>query len=104
MLIRYWFINNVGFNEDYQLIMLPLNFLILSSMCGIRKCFCDLVKAFDSVNHEVVLYKLEYHGIQVKILDWFKPYLVNRKERVVLKSSNIHNFSSNCELVKHGVP
>jgi Reverse transcriptase (RNA-dependent DNA polymerase). len=44
--------------------------------------FCDLEKAFDSVNHELLLYKLEYYGIQRKILDWFKSYLVDRKQRV----------------------
>jgi uncharacterized membrane protein len=75
---------------------------------GIRKvcirCFCDFAQAFDGVNHELLLYKLEYYGMQGKILDWFKSYLVNRKQRVVLKSSKTHNFSSNWETVKHGVP
>jgi hypothetical protein len=65
---------------------------------------CDLAQAFDSVNYELLLYKLEYYGIQGKILDWFKSYLVNRKQRVVLKSSKTHNFRSNWEIVKHGVP
>lgn len=70
-------------------------------MCAV---FCDLAKVFDSVNHELLLYKLEYYGIQRKILDWFKSYLINRKQRVVSKSSNTLFLSSNWEKVKHWVP
>lgn len=65
---------------------------------------CDVAQAFESVNYELLLYKLEYYGIQGKILNWFKSYLANRKQRVVVKFSKTHNFSSNWEIVKHGVP
>lgn len=47
---------------------------------------------------------MEYYGIQGKILHWFKSYLVNRKQRIVLKSSNTHNISSKWEIVNHRVP
>jgi hypothetical protein len=49
-------------------------------------------------------YKLEYYVTQGYILDWFKSYIVNRKKRIVLKSSHTHNFSSKWEIVKYGVP
>jgi hypothetical protein len=66
--------------------------------------FCDLSKAFDCVNHEILLQKLKYYGIQDKILDWFTSYLANRKQRVELNSNSAQNYVSKWEIVKHGVP
>ena len=46
--------------------------------------FCDISKAFDKVWHEGLLYKLEKSGIDGLLLEWFKSYLNNRKQRVVI--------------------
>jgi hypothetical protein len=67
--------------------------------------FCDLAKAFDCVNHEILLAKLHFYGIRGVTADWFKSYLTNRRQKVEIKSSNAtQNVSSDWGTLKHGVP
>jgi hypothetical protein len=67
--------------------------------------FCDLSKAFDCVNHEILLTKLHFYGIQGITIDWFRSYLTNRRQKVEIKSPrSTHNLFSNWGILKHGVP
>ena len=52
----------------------------------------DLSKAFDTVNHSIILKKLEKHGIHGKNLEWFKSYLRNRKQYIQIDKKNKTDF------------
>ena len=50
-------------------------------------CFVslDASSAFDRVWHEGLLFKLKCKGVNGKLLEWFRSYLTNRRQRVVIK-------------------
>ena len=56
--------------------------------CGI---FIDLKKAFHTVNHAILLTRLNHYGIRGVVLDWLKFYLSPRKQFV---NVNVHNSLS----------
>ena len=64
--------------------------------CGI---FVDFQKAFDTVNHAILLKKLEHYGVRGRANDWFKSYLSNRSQYV-----SVNGFHSRSEIMKFGVP
>ena len=61
--------------------------------------FLDFSKAFDTVDHSILLQKLERYGICGLYLDWFKDYLSNRKQCVTY-----NGCQSSYQTIKCGVP
>jgi len=61
--------------------------------------FLDLKKAFDTVDHNILLKKLQYYGIRSSCHEWFTSYLNNRTQTCQINCS-----VSTSKLVKCGVP
>jgi len=68
--------------------------------CGI---FLDLQKAFDTVNHDILIMKLEHSGIRGIASDWFKSYLSDRKQYVSVNGSNSSQRSVTCGIPQGSV-
>ena len=56
--------------------------------------FCDLQKAFNCVNYEILLVKLEFYGIEGKFKTFIESYLTGRYQKVVLGNRSDSNNSS----------
>ena len=61
--------------------------------------YIDLQKAFDTVNHDILLYKLYRYGIRGVTYNWLASYLSNRQQYCVVNSTK-----SDVLKIKYGVP
>ena len=66
--------------------------------------FCDFQNAFDCVNHNILLAKMEFYGISGIVNKLIRSYLENRHQRVSMKDIKLNKVSSKWEHVKQGVP
>ena len=64
--------------------------------CGV---FVDLQKAFDTVDHQILLAKLNHYGIRGVSNDWFKSYLSNHNQYV-----SINGYESGLGAINCGTP
>lgn len=61
--------------------------------------FIDLKKAFDTIDYQIILNKLQRNGVCDKILLWFSSYLQGRSQRV-----EVDKFLSSPLNITFGVP
>ena len=76
--------------------------IIKNIYCSLCTCcvFLDLTKAFDTVNHAILLHKMEQNfGVRGLPLQLFKSYLSNRHQYI-----KINNYKSSLLKVSCGVP
>jgi len=82
-------------NATYKLTTEILNAMKNKLLVG--EIFCDLEKAFDGVNHDILLCKLKFYGISDKALQLYQSYLGNRYCRTA-----IYNGKENSKSFKLG--
>ena len=66
--------------------------------------FCDIHKAFDCVNHDILLAKLDYYGISGTANKLLRSFLKDRFQRVEVLNRINSKLISKWVLMKHGVP
>jgi len=89
-------------NATYQLPNEILNALNNNLLIG--GIFCNFLKAFDCVNHKILLSNLEFYGITGNHYKLYKSYLTNRYQRTLLYNENGNITTSTWAKIKHGVP
>ena len=65
--------------------------------------YLDISKAFDCVDHNILLKKLEYYGIRANALMWFESYLQNRKQYVEINGTKSEPYTTNISVPQGGV-
>ena len=93
-----------GFRKNYSTFMALVTLLesITSALDNLEFSICILIdfrKAFDKVEHSILLNKLHHYGIRGTALQWFNSYLTNRYQYVNYNNTTSHMKQSVC-----GVP
>ena len=95
----------VGFRTDnatYKLTTEILN--AMNNKLLVEGFFCDVEKAFDCVNHDILLSKLKFYGISGKDFQLYQSYLGNRYCRAAIYNDSENGKKvSNWARVRHGV-
>ena len=81
----------------------------LDSYLQVVGIFLDLSKAYDIINHNILLDKLDSYGVRHSLNMWFKSYLTNTTQFVEISQTDISNHSwcryqSSLRATAHGVP
>jgi hypothetical protein len=66
--------------------------------------FCNLTKAFNCVDHNILKMKLQYYGLQKETINSLEYYLSYRKQRVRLQINRNDTYFSAWKLLKRGIP
>ena len=96
--------NQFGFRKNHStdFALIKLCDKIIESLANKKHVigvFMDLSKAFDTIDHTILLYKLEHYGIRGLALSWFEDYLKNRTQYVYYHSNSSSKLNLTC-----GVP
>jgi hypothetical protein len=96
--------NQFGFRDGHSP-NLALLLLVDKISCALERgdcvlgLFLDFSKAFDTVNHSILIKKLEYYGVRGLALKWFHSYLCDRSQFVEYNNAKSNNLYVSC-----GVP
>ena len=84
---------------NFQPYCCPCSFYRRHSLAGVVQVFLDLSKAFDTVDHVLLVEKLKSLGASSQVLKWFASYLESRYQ-----VTSVENCQSTQQKVPVGVP
>ena len=114
MFVRFWIITVIitnnnnkyqfGFRKNHSTSLALVDVLdtinnYLDKHEKVIALYLDLQKAFDTVDHDILLYKMYNYGICGELLKWFRSYLSDRRQYVC-----VGNACSDFRPIKCGVP
>lgn len=81
----------------------------VDSRVPVSAIYMDMTKAFDYVNHKILLQKMEFYGVRGTALKLIKSYLNGRTQQtqlsnICIETNNEVTYTSNDRLSLHGVP
>ncbi len=90
-----------GFSNNHSTILATIDIVecIRDALDKVEKVlgiYLDLQKAFDTVDHHILIQKLSHYGIRSKWLSWFSSYLSSRSQFVT-----VNNAQSEYKNIKH---
>ena len=93
-----------GFRQKHSTIHALLNFIdktahAIDNHSHLIGIFLDFSKAFDTINHNILLNKLSHYGIRGIALEWYRSYLQHRQQYV-----SLNNHFSDMQEINCGVP
>ena len=89
------------FHSSYMALMVMMNDIskALDDGDSVIGIFLDFSKAFDTVNHRILLDKLFHYGVRGNALNWFESYLSDRRQYVTYNDTKSSTKDVSC-----GVP
>jgi hypothetical protein len=77
---------------------------VMNNNLRIGGIFCDLQKAFECMDHKILMNKLEFYGIEGTFKTLITFHLTGRYHKVTLNNNTNNNSSSKWEMIKNRVP
>jgi hypothetical protein len=76
----------------------------MNNRLSVGGIFCDLEKAFDCVNHEILADKLQFYGVKWKLLALIQSYLRQRYQKLLIDKFNAYDdVSSGWRKITNGI-
>lgn len=103
-----------GFRDNKSIYMATQTFIediqtVMYNRLLVMGILFNLTKAYDVINHNTLLVKLDHYGLRGTINSWISSYVSHRRQFVEIqevdnKTSNLKSYTSSYKVIKHSIP